>query len=114
MATPQRQSPGQGTGTVLTTSECIPLGDGSYRVVPGRPVERMKVKQAAKVLGVSTASVRQLYHQGHIAGEQPTPRTILLFTASVEAHRRRTRGGGEHWTPERREKMRGRAERCEA
>ena len=87
--------------------ELLPLGDGTWRVVPGKPQEKLTVRQAAKLLSISASGVRRLYHAGELEGVQPTPRTLRLFAASMEAHLRRTGGcGAEHWTAARREKMR--------
>lgn len=52
-------------------SEVIPAGENAARVVARKPLSRMSVAQAARVLGCSEWTVRKLYRVGALRGYKP-------------------------------------------
>ncbi|MEW6306164.1 MAG: hypothetical protein AB1705_22075 [Verrucomicrobiota bacterium] len=71
-------------------------GDGTYVVKPGRPVERLTVKQAARRAGCSIFTIYRLYEMDILQGERPSPRKILIYADSLERHLAATRDP-EYW-----------------
>jgi excisionase family DNA binding protein len=64
-------------------SVCVPQGDGSVLVKPGRPALKMTVAEAAKVLRRSVDTIYRLYRSGVLTGERPSPNGILIDADSV-------------------------------
>jgi len=64
-----------------------PRGDGSYVVVPGRPVARLTVVAAARELGCSKWTVYRLRDAGHLEAERPSPHKTLILAESLRKHR---------------------------
>lgn len=77
--------------------EVIPQGDGSYRVIPGKPVIKVKVSVAARKVGMSVNSIYRLCKANLVAFERPSPKTTFVFLESLEAHLARTRDD-EFWS----------------
>jgi excisionase family DNA binding protein len=70
--------------TFLPTA--VPQGDGSIVVRPGKPLDRLTLRQAAKRAGCSRNTIYRLYHAGILKGERPGPRKIFIFADSLEQH----------------------------
>jgi excisionase family DNA binding protein len=69
----------------------VPQGDNSYLVKPGKPVDKLTPKQAAKVAGVSVFTIYRLYHAGDIKGERASENSIRIFAESLQAHLHKTK-----------------------
>ncbi len=52
-------------------SEVITTGDGQAKVIARRPLSRMSVAQAAKLLGCSEWTVNKLHRLGALTGWKP-------------------------------------------
>ena len=92
--------------TMSFVADVVPLGDGSYKIIPGRPRAKLTVREAAKVAGVPVGRIYELYHCGMLDAERPTPRKILIFADSLERHLKASRDP-EHWSAERRQQFTG-------
>lgn len=79
------------------TPVVVPQGDGSYLVRPGKPVGKLSLSAAAKRAGLSRTTLWRLYDCGLVAGERPSPRKILIYADSLEAHLKGTREDPEYW-----------------
>lgn len=82
---------------LIWESELVRDGDGRVRLVAKVPVKDLSCKQAAKVLGLSTWTVANLYQLGLIDGSKPGARVkrsdgrgsnaaLRLDAASVAAY----------------------------
>jgi len=70
--------------TFLPTA--IPQGDGGFVIRPGKPVEKLSLRQAAKRAGCSRGTIYRLYAAGLLKGDRPNPRKIFIFADSLEQH----------------------------
>jgi len=75
----------------------VPQGDGSILLRPQKPVQKVTVRNAAKVLGVSVHSVYRSIREGHLLTERPRPRKILVLVESLQQHQERSRDP-EFWS----------------
>ena len=87
--------------TMYTAMQYVPQGDGSYKVVPQKPVCSASISQAAKITGLPRDTIYRLYRAGFIAGDRPGPRSIRIDMASLFRHRLES-AEEDWWTPERR------------
>ena len=94
------QSPGSPRPTILTPLDFVPLGDGTFRAIPRKPVQMVSVSQAAKLTGMRLHALYLLYRAGFIEGTQASPRKILLDVASLSKHIKESKAPG-YWTRER-------------
>ena len=78
-----------------------PQGDGSYRAIPRKPLDKVTVREAVRLSNYSRDTIYRLYNSGFITGERQSPRRILIHVASLQAHILAARDPG-FWTPERR------------
>lgn len=62
--------------TLIWESELVPRGGGRMELVAKRALSHMSSKQAARVLGVSEWTVRDLYRLGLIRGYKPGARKL--------------------------------------
>ena len=85
---------------IFTPVDFVPLGDGTFRAIPRKPVELAPAALASKMTGMPLKGLYQLYHAGFIDGTQATPRKILLNMASLLAHIEASKEP-EFWTRER-------------
>ena len=88
--------------TFLSAVDLVPVGDGSFKAIPRKPVELASVAQAAKLTGVPRDTIYSLYRAGFIEGTQASPRKITIFLATLYAHIEAAKDV-EFWTPERRQ-----------
>jgi hypothetical protein len=74
-------------GLCFTAGSCLPRGDGSYVVQPGRPIARLTPEQFGVELGVSASSVRRYIHEGLVPSEmvECAGRRKLLIRAEALA-----------------------------
>ena len=63
----------------------LPLGDGTYRVAPGRPVERLNMDQACQMTGLTPRDLRGLVETGDIHAQRPAPRRWWFFAEELAA-----------------------------
>ena len=63
----------------------LPLGDGTYRVAPGRPVERLKMEQACQMTGLEARDLRDLVESGDLHAQRPAPRRWWFFAEELAA-----------------------------
>ena len=73
-------------GAILTPVDFVPLGDGTFRAVPRKPVELASVALAARMTGVRKDAIYKLYHAGFIRGTQASPRKLLIIMATLTQH----------------------------
>lgn len=65
--------------------EMVPLGDGSYRVLPkGKPQRWLWVREAAEELGVSRDAVRDWIRRGKVVARRAGLRKYQVRADSVE------------------------------
>ena len=69
---PAHNSPTQ-RAAILTPLDFVPLGDGTFRAIPRKPVQMASVAQAAKLTGMRLHALYLLYRGGFIEGTQPAP-----------------------------------------
>jgi hypothetical protein len=70
--------------TYLPTA--VPQGDGSLVIRPGKPLEKLTLRQAAKRAGCSRTTIYRLWDAGILKGDRPSPRKIFIFSDSLESH----------------------------
>lgn len=75
-------------------------GDGSFVIRPGKPVEKLSLRQAARKTGLSRTTIYRLYDAGFIKGDRLSPRKIFIFADSLEAHLKSCRENPEFWEQE--------------
>lgn len=73
-----------------------PQGDGSFVIRPGKPVEKLSLRQAAKRAGCSRTTIYRLYDAGILKGDRPSPRKIFIFADSLEEHLKKC-ADAEYW-----------------
>jgi excisionase family DNA binding protein len=64
----------------------IPQGDGSSIIRPGKPLDKLTLRQAAKRAGCSRTTIYRLYQAGFLKGDRPSARKIFIFADSLEQH----------------------------
>jgi hypothetical protein len=69
----------------------VPQGDGSMLIKPGKPVQKLTLGKAAKVIRKSYASAWRLYNAGLLEGEKSTPHGIRIYANSLNAHMQASR-----------------------
>ena len=85
---------------ILRPVDFVPLGDGTFRAIPRKPVELAPVNQAAKMTGVKRDAIYKLYETGFIRGTQASPRKLLIDVASLTTHMENATDP-EFWTKDR-------------
>lgn len=75
----------------------LPLGDGTYRVAPGRPVERLTMDQACQMTGLSRRDLRDLVEEGDIHAQRPAPRRWWFFAEELAAFLQFTMEHPDFW-----------------
>ena len=91
--------------TMFFVPEYVPMGDGSFKIIPGKPKAKLTIKEAAKVAGIPIGRIYELYHAELIDGERPSPRRILIYADSLDGHLKATRKR-DHWTDEKKKRFR--------
>lgn len=71
--------------TVMT-----PLGDGSFKLSPGKPVSEMRVVKAAEYLAVSESSVYRLIDCGLLRARRAMPHRLMVSVESIEQYKNGT------------------------
>ncbi len=64
----------------------VPQGDGSFVIKPGKPRQRLSVREAAQLAGCSRDGIYRLIEAGIIEYERPTPHCIRIFADSLQEH----------------------------
>ena len=82
----------------------LPLGDGTFKAVPRKPVQVASISTAVKLTGLARQTLWRLYRTKFIKGTQPSPKKILIDMASLYAHIEATKDE-EFWTRERRQRF---------
>ena len=84
----------------------VPLGDGTFRTIPRKPIQLASVKDAARMTGVPRQTIYNLYQAGFIEGTQTSPRKITIYMASLVTHVEAAKDP-EFWTKKRRLRFEG-------
>jgi hypothetical protein len=71
-------------------------GDGSFLVVPGKPLSKLTIQQAARLSGRSYWTIWRLYQAGFIVGERLGPNCIMIYSESLLRHLEQSRNP-EFW-----------------
>ena len=98
---PENGQPGGKLTPLMASCDFVPQGDGSYRAIPRKPLDKVTVREAVRLSNYSRDTIYRLYNSGFITGERQSPRRILIHVASLQAHILAARDPG-FWTPERR------------
>jgi hypothetical protein len=69
-----------------TPSVILPQGDHSYLVKPGKPIDKLKPREAARIIRKSVWTIYRMFEEGLIKGERPTKHGILIYADSLQAH----------------------------
>lgn len=104
---------GTGTGQTTTTdapqagawiipAKVLKLPDGSFRIIPGRPVHRVAVADAVRITGIAAKVLNRLADCGFLRRARPSPGKSYFYPAEVEAFVRRTEEDPEFWSRVRR------------
>ncbi|MEW6307116.1 MAG: helix-turn-helix domain-containing protein [Verrucomicrobiota bacterium] len=80
-------------------------GDGTFVIKPGKPIERVSVRDAAHRAGVSKHTIYRLIDAGMLESERPSPNKLLVRGDSLERHLAATRDP-EYWAARRRATVR--------
>ena len=91
---------------VLTACDVVPMGDGSFHMVPRRPQSKISIKEAARLAHYSRDTIYRLFHSGFVTGERQSPRKILIDAESLQIHLDAVRQP-DFWTRERRQRYWG-------
>jgi len=76
----------------------LPLGDGTYRVAPGRPVERLSMEQAAQMTGLAPRDLRQMVQEeGLLHAQRPAPRRWWFWAEELDLFMRYTEAHPDFW-----------------
>lgn len=115
MDTPQHQHPADAADAVDTISPPDPalgawiiparvlrLGDGSYRIIPGRPVHRVDIAECVRITGLAAKVLNRLADCGFIRRARPSPGKSYFYPAEVETFIRATESDPDYWTRVRR------------
>ncbi len=92
--------------TLFAECDVVPMGDGSFKAIPRKPVIEVAVAKAVKITGTSRDTIYRLYAAGLIRGKRPSPRKIVIDVESLRAHNEASRDP-EYWTPERKKAFYG-------
>ena len=76
---------------VYVPSKVVPMGDGTWRVVPQKPIVRLNMKQAMEATGLSSYNLQCLVECGILAAEHPTPRNWCFDADEILAFLEATR-----------------------
>jgi hypothetical protein len=76
----------------------LPLGDGTFRVAPGRPVERLTMDQACQMTGMSAKDLRRYNEEGDIHAQRPGPRKWWFFAEELAAFLEFTMRHPDFWS----------------
>lgn len=79
-----------GTAVVFANPTYTPRGDGTFVVSPGKPAQKLTLRQAARMLGRSYWTIWRLYQAGMLAGERPSPHSIMIYADSLQQHIQKT------------------------
>ena len=86
-------------GAWLTLCDVVPLGDGTFRLIPRKPKDEVTPLEAAKLLRASRSTVYRLLELGFLKARQPSPRKILVDAGSLNQFMEKS-CDPEFWTPE--------------
>lgn len=75
----------------------LPLGDGSYRVAPGKPVERLSLDQAMQMTGLLARDLRNAVESGDLHAYRPSPRRWWFFAEELHAYLEYTAQHPDFW-----------------
>jgi excisionase family DNA binding protein len=75
----------------------LPLGDGTYRVAPGKPVERLTMEQACQMTGLHPRDLREAVEEGDLHAYRPRPRRWWFFAEEIDAFLRFTMDHPDFW-----------------
>lgn len=75
----------------------LPLGDGSYRVAPGKPIERLTMDQACQMTGLQPRDLRDAVETGDLHAFRPAPRRWWFFAEELDAFLRFTMDHPDFW-----------------
>jgi excisionase family DNA binding protein len=75
----------------------LPLGDGSYRVAAGKPVERLTMDQACQMTGLQPRDLREAVEEGDLHAYRPRPRRWWFFAAELTAYLEFTKNHPDFW-----------------
>jgi excisionase family DNA binding protein len=87
--------------TFFSRYDVLSLGDGSFKIIPQKPVQHGSVKDASKTFKVSRATIYRLIDAGFIRFRKASPRKIQIDFKSLEEHLHATEDP-EFWTEKRR------------
>ena len=75
----------------------LPLGDGTYRVAPGKPVERLTMEQACQMTGLKARDLRDMVEEGLIHAHRPAPRRWWFMAEELDLFMRFTGAHPDFW-----------------
>ena len=75
----------------------LPLGDGTYRVAPGKPVERLTMDQACQMTGLSRRDLRDMLDDGFLHADRPAARRYWFFAEELHLFLLYTRAHPDFW-----------------
>lgn len=75
----------------------LPLGDGTYRVAPGKPVERLSMDQARQMTGLEARDLRNMLEEGLIHARRPAPRRYWFMAEELDLFMRFTEAHPDFW-----------------
>jgi predicted DNA-binding transcriptional regulator AlpA len=64
----------------------LPQGDGSFSVKPEKPEEKLSIRRAAKLAGLSRETIYRLYRAGFLKGGRTSPRKTYILASSLTRH----------------------------
>ena len=76
----------------------LPLGDGTYRVAPGKPVERLTMDQACQMTGLAPRDFRRMLEEGLIHARRPAPRRYWFWAEELDLFMRFTESHPDFWS----------------
>lgn len=82
---PTTAIPAQRPPSVQMVCRTIPRGDGSFVVIPGKPVSRLTPDQFGNAIGVSAMTVRRWIRDGTIRKKFVTSRGKVGYWVAAEA-----------------------------
>jgi len=89
-------------GAWIIPAKVLKLPDGSFRIIPGRPVHRVAVAEAVRITGLAAKVLNRLADCGFLRRARPSPGKSYFYPAEVEEFVRRTEDEPEFWTRVRR------------
>ena len=75
----------------------LPLGDGTYRVAPSKPVERLSMEQACEMMGLNARDLREMVEEGLIHAKRPAPRRWWFRAEELDSFMRFTESHPDFW-----------------